>query len=86
MKLNVYSIRDTKSETFAPPFLQKTNGEAERSFRQLANDEKSQICRYPEDYDLYLLGEYDDNTGKLSPFDTPQHQVKAVALKQQQSH
>jgi hypothetical protein len=80
MQLKVYSLRDSKSEIFNAPFYKHTHGEAERDFKSLVNDEKSMVNKYPEDYDLYHLGEYDDNTGKITPLDTPQHLCKAVQL------
>lgn len=83
MILKAFTIRDSKAEYFHPPFFQKTHGEAERSFKQLANDQKSTIWQFPEDYDLYFLGEYDDQTGKWSSPDSPQHVIKAVQLKEQ---
>lgn len=86
MILKVYSIRDAKAEVFNTPFFQKTHGEAERSFRQLCNDEKSTVATFPEDYDLYYLGEYDDNTGKMSSLDTPQHVIKAVQCVKSEQH
>lgn len=81
MILKIYSIWDQKGEIFNTPFYQRTHGEAERSFKQVVNDEKSNLCRYPEDYDLYYLGEYDDQTGKMMPKETPQHMIKATQLK-----
>lgn len=81
MELKIFSIRDSKAENYLQPFFNKTHGEAERNFRELARDDKSIVSKYPEDYDLYFLGTYDDNSGKLSPADTPQHVVKAVNLK-----
>lgn len=81
MELKMYSIRDSKGEIYMQPFFQKTHGEAERSFQQLANDEKTTVCKFPEDFDLYYLGTYDDQTGRMSSLDTPQHIIKAVNLK-----
>lgn len=78
MMLKIYSIRDAKAEVFNTPFFQKTHGEAERNFRTICNDDKSTVNKYPDDYDLYYLGDYDDNSGKLSPLDTPQHIIKAI--------
>lgn len=75
----IYSIRDQKSEVFNTPFYQSTHGEAERNFHHLCNDQKSTIAQYPSDFDLYYLGEYDDNTGQFSGLDTPQHIAKAVS-------
>lgn len=81
MQLKVFAIRDTKSEMYGQPFFQHSAGEAERSFKTLVNDEKSLQNKYPEDYDLYELGTYDDTVGKIIGHDTPHHVVKAVQLK-----
>lgn len=81
MQLKAYSIRDSKSEVFHTPFFQKTHGEAERSFKKLTNDPSTDVNKYPEDFDLYYIGEYDDNTGKWTPEDSPKHIIKAVQIK-----
>lgn len=78
MLLKAFSIRDAKAEIYNPPFFKKTMGEAERDFHQLCKDDKSMPAKYPEDYDLYHVGQYDDNNGKFEPLATPQHIVKAV--------
>jgi len=81
MQLKIFSIRDSKAEHYGQPFFQKTHGEAERNFSALVNDEKSMTAKYPEDFDLYYLGGYDDITGKIQVLDTPSHVIKATALK-----
>lgn len=78
MKLQVYSIRDAKGEVYNTPFFQKTHGEAERNFRELVKDEKSMVAKYPEDFDLYHLGTYDDQSGTFQTLDTPLHMLKAI--------
>lgn len=83
MVLKVYSIRDAKAEVFNTPFYQKTHGEAERAFQQLVNDDKSTVNKFAEDFDLYFLGEYDDNSGTFKGLDTPQHMHKAIAFRKQ---
>lgn len=80
MQLKAYSIRDSKAEVFNTPFFSKTHGEAERNFQQLTKDSNSMVNKYPEDYDLYHLGTYDDSTGTFEALDTPQHMVKAISL------
>lgn len=80
----MFSIRDAKGEIFHPPFFKKTHGEAERDFAQLVRDEKSMAFKFPEDFDLYYVGTYDDSTGKIEPMDTPQHLHKAVQFTQNQ--
>lgn len=81
MQLKVFAIRDSKAEIFNLPFFNKTPGEAERNFKSLVNDGKSTVSQYPDDFDLYYLGEYDDQSGVVKSLDTPQHIVKAVQLK-----
>lgn len=78
----IFSIRDAKAEVYKYQFSQKTVGEAERYFKGLFDKAYPQndpmLVRFPEDYDLYYLGEFDDVTGKLKSLDTPQHIMKAV--------
>lgn len=80
-KLQMYSIYDSKAEIFHPPYFNKTHGEAERTFGQIVNDEKTQIGQFPEDYDLYHVGEYNDGTGQFTLPDSPKHMLKAIALR-----
>lgn len=82
MLLKVYSVRDAKSEVYNQPFYKKTHGEAERDFRSLVNDDKSTLNKYPDDFDLYYVADYDDNLGTFKPLDTPQHIIKAAHCKQ----
>lgn len=84
METKMYSIRDKKSEIFHKPWHANSHGEAERKFKQVANDPKSDnIHDFPEDFDLYYLGTYNDNTGTMSPLDTPEHIIKAIQVKNQ---
>lgn len=80
MNHKIFAVRDAKSEVFNKPFFSLTHGQAERDFKTAVNDPQTQLNKYPEDYDLWFVGEYDDTTGKLIPSDTPQHVVKAIQL------
>jgi hypothetical protein len=82
MILKVFSIRDAKAEVYNTPFYKPEFGEAERDFRTAVNDEKTLFNRYPEDFDLYYLGEYNDKDGKVNWEDTPKHMLKAVDVRQ----
>lgn len=77
----IFSIRDGKVEAYGQPFFQHTHGEAERNFKSLTSDPKSNISQFPEDYDLFYLGDFDDSTGLVTPLQTPQHVAKAMHLK-----
>lgn len=78
MLLKIFSIRDDKAGYFNTPFFQRTTGEAERSLQQLVSDKNTLPGKYPEDYSLYEIGSYDDQTGLITAEDSPRHIVKAV--------
>jgi len=62
------------------PFVQLSHGEADRTFHKLVNDQKSMVNQYPDDFDLYYIGEYETTSGKLTPLQTPEHMLKAVQV------
>lgn len=74
----MFSIRDSKAAAYHPPFYKKSHGEAERDFSDLASDTQTAVGKHPEDYDLYYVGQYNDETGQVLPLDTPQHIAKAI--------
>jgi len=65
MKLHVYTIYDVASGIYMRPFFQQTDGQATRSFSDIALDADHEIGKHPEDYTLFRIGQYNDNTGKL---------------------
>lgn len=79
----MYSVHDSKAEIFHPPFFKHSHGEAERELTTLVNDNKSTISQYPEDYNLYFVGEYNDQSGVITALATPHHVAKAALLKKQ---
>jgi len=65
MVLKVFSIFDVKASVFSQPFFSTHNGTALRSFSDLVGEQGTSVCKHPEDFKLYCLGEYDDNSGAL---------------------
>lgn len=65
MKQNVYSIFDEKGKGFMQPFFLQNNKVAIRTFANLVNSEGHNFNANPEDYTLYLLGEFDVDNGKI---------------------
>lgn len=63
----VFGVRDGKAVAFLQPFFSSANGSAIRAFSDAVNDGKSPISTHPEDYVLYELGSFDDNSGELIP-------------------
>ncbi len=65
MILKAFAVYDVKSCTFSPPFFVTEPGVAIRNFSDVCNDPNSMIFRHPEDFDLYMLGEFDDFKGEF---------------------
>jgi hypothetical protein len=66
MILKVFTIFDSAVGAYLPPFFARSKGEALRSFTEACNDEKTNFCKYPLDYSLMYLGEYDDGGALFS--------------------
>jgi len=78
MILKVYTVYDSKAEAYLQPFFSQSKGVAIRSFQEAVRDEKSNISKYPEDFTLFELGEYDDANSKFNLHNTPQSLGVAV--------
>ena len=65
--LKLYSIKDTKG-AFGAPFLAQNDALAVRSVKTYINGQKgSPEALYPEDFELWCIGSFDDYTGILAP-------------------
>lgn len=67
MILRIYAIRDIKAAAFAPPFFMQRDEMAIRAFSDAIKDPNHQMSRHAEDYELFHLGEFDDESGKVEP-------------------
>lgn len=71
MKHRAYSILDTAINVYSVPFFVQHEGIALRYFQTLANDDKSDVGRYPSQFHLFLVGYFDDDAGMLEMLPTP---------------
>jgi len=64
MKYVVVTVRDRTADVFGQPFFVARVGQAIRSFADEVNNASSDsaIAKHPEDFDLYELGSFDDET------------------------
>lgn len=67
MKIKVYALFDMKAAFFGNPFFCQSHGEAIRTCMDAASDMRSTIARYPADFMLHCIGEYDNETARLEP-------------------
>lgn len=65
----ICAVRDRGVDAFGQPFFVRHRNEAIRSFKDEVNRDGSVFKNHPDDYDLYVLGAFDDGTGRLVPVD-----------------
>jgi hypothetical protein len=65
--MNLYSIYDAKAEAFAMPFSAQNDGVATRMLLDTASDPNISLSKHPEDYSIFKLATYDENTGIVTP-------------------
>lgn len=65
MNLVICSIHDSKAEAWINPMTFQSRAQAVRSFSDAIQDGQSEFSKHPEDYSLFMLGEFDQRTGEL---------------------
>lgn len=76
--MKIFSIRDLKVEAYSTPFFSLNQGTATRdiSVRFLENP---MMKDYSEDFALYEIGDFDDQSGLISPCQ-PKHVSELLPL------
>lgn len=60
MKQKVYSIYDVKGEIYGNPFYAPNRGLGIRIFAEIAQDGRTTLCRFPDDFVLFEIGEFEN--------------------------
>jgi len=71
MLMRVYTVYDSKTEAYMPPFFQPAKGAALRLFSDSVNDVNHTFNKHPSDFTLFELGTYDDSTAQFVTHSTP---------------
>jgi len=67
MNYKVFAIKDKALDSYSAPFTQATIEAGLRMWRDLVlfGQDDNRYKRSPEDFTLYMLGEFNDETGEL---------------------
>jgi len=79
----LYTILDTKSEVYGKIIEQRNVAEFIRGFQTVVNDGKSSFSQYPEDFQAFEIGEYDEVTGIIKAYELPKSVCRAIDLKKE---
>ena len=65
--LNVFAVYDQKADAYLPPWVMPKVVMAKRVFGDCINSESHQFYHHPEDYTLFHLGHWSEETGTFTP-------------------
>jgi len=79
----VISVKDRAADVYNRPFFVPHRNVAIRDFTDEVNRDvaDNQLSKHPDDFDLYLLGLFDDNAGCFITEDTPVVLVRGKDVK-----
>lgn len=80
--LYMFSIYDSKSDTFQTPFFAQSNGTGVRMFHKLANDSDTIVGQYPSDFTLFEIGQFDDTNGTVMPYEAAKNLGLAITFQE----
>jgi len=69
--LKGFAVFDVAANFFQEPFFVPSMGIALRGFSDAANNPESPVHKHPEDYRLFQIGDYNQESGTLIPLDHP---------------
>lgn len=71
MQINIFAVQDSKAGIFMQPFPSVNELVALRGFADAAKNKETNVGKHPEDFNLYMLGTFDDTTGRFENLNTP---------------
>lgn len=80
METKMYSVYDSKAQSYGQPFHAPNDAVALRLFGDAVNDPDTQLNKYPEDFVLMAVGTWDDQTAELKGH-TQRTVTTALAIK-----
>lgn len=86
MKLLAFSVIDSAVGAFGRPFFVQTRGVAVRSFmdevmRPSEPSNPNMVGDHPDDFALYAVGAFDEESGRFESLDVPERLITAREVK-----
>lgn len=66
MKFKIFSIKDRAIDAFMRPWYAQSTGQAVRMFQDEINNPQSEMHKHADDYDLYELGDWNEETAEFT--------------------
>lgn len=79
--MNVYSLLDRKLRQYGALALERNDFGIQRGIADgVRQQPDAMLARHPEDFDLYQVGEFDDESGVVVPVTPPRLVVNVAEL------
>lgn len=75
----IYSTKDN-TIGYVDCFMCANHAVAKRMFGEFVNNPKSQLNKYPEDYELYAIADFNEDVGIAKGYESPELVVRAREL------
>lgn len=72
MKIKLFVVYDSKTESYGVPFFRDFTANALREWSEVASnksEKQNQIAKFPSDFTLFEIGEFDQITGQVHLYD-----------------
>lgn len=79
----IFTIHDAAAGAYLTPFFLHAEGLAIRTFTDCINDPDHAFGRHPRDYNLMCIGEYDDQKGVITNYQTQKPLGNGLSFVQQ---
>lgn len=80
MKIKMFTVYDIKAKSYLPPFYMQSTGQAMRTFEDTVNDPDHAFGKHPEDYVIFEVGTFDDQSCTFELHKSPITLAKAIEL------
>lgn len=79
--MNVYSLYDRKLRQYGQLFLERNDYGIQRGLADgIRSNGESLLAKHPDDFDLYQVAEFNDESGVLSPVTPPRIVTNVLEL------
>jgi len=78
MITNLYVVLDKLAGVYGSPFVMQNDSIALRDFGFACRQPESSLSRHPEDYSLWCIATFDDNSAQIEPLEKMRHVGDAI--------
>lgn len=78
--MRIFAMYDKKAAAHHMPFYFHQKNEALRALQNDVNNNDGMYKKFPADFSIWILGEFDELTGKITAYEKPEFLEECVNL------